>query len=296
MLLHEFDRDGSALTAVEIEQFLRRAFENDLRQLFRQIGRILDAAVEAHAADRIVDVGGVAGQQHAAFAERLSDALVRHVKIAMHDVVGARRREKRLNARLHAGVAHDVGFRLLGAGGEHRAPQAGRTVGGHLEAVAPGAGVGEIAAVTKPPLGLEIIRRRQDNKALGPGEAFEWNFALLAHDAAAAVGANEIAAGMRLNTVRPARLGHDRTFGLLYPDNLVAEKHLDIQELAEPTEDQLGGLELFALHHIRISRVVLEQRVIELRDQFAARPVPELEDRRNQTGSRHVLREPIDGE
>ena len=50
--------------------------------------------------------------------KRRCDALMRHVKIAMHDLVGARRREKRLHARLHAGIAHDVGFGLLGAGRE----------------------------------------------------------------------------------------------------------------------------------------------------------------------------------
>ena len=115
LLLHEFDRDGAALAAVEIEQFVRRPLENNLRKLFRQIGRVLDAAVEAHAADRIVDVGGIAGQQHPPFTKGLRHALVRHVEIAMHDVVRPRRREKRLDARLHAGIAHDVGFGLLGA-------------------------------------------------------------------------------------------------------------------------------------------------------------------------------------
>ena len=36
--------------------------------------------------------------------------------------------------------------------------------------------------------------------------------------------------------------------------------------------------------------------MIELRHQFAARPVPELEDRRHQPDARHVRREPIFGE
>ena len=36
--------------------------------------------------------------------------------------------------------------------------------------------------------------------------------------------------------------------------------------------------------------------MIELRHQFVARPVPELEDRRHQSDPRHVLRKPIHGE
>ncbi len=35
-------------------------------------------------------------------------------------------------------------------------------------------------------------------------------------------------------------------------------------------------------------RVILENGVIELRDQVLARPVPELEDRRNEADARHV--------
>jgi hypothetical protein len=45
---------------------------------------------------------------------------------------------------------------------------------------------------------------------------------------------------------------------------------------------------LLALHDVGIARVVLEQRVIELRHQFAARTVPELKDRRHQTFARHI--------
>jgi len=40
-------------------------------------------AVEPHAADRVVDVGRVAGEQHAALAEGRGDALVRRVEIAV---------------------------------------------------------------------------------------------------------------------------------------------------------------------------------------------------------------------
>ena len=107
LLLHELDRHGAALEAVEIEQALGRA-RHYLEQLVAQIGRVLDAAVEAHAADRIVDMGGVAGEQHAALAEARRHPLVGDVEIAVDDFVGARRREISLHARLDPGVAHDL--------------------------------------------------------------------------------------------------------------------------------------------------------------------------------------------
>ena len=80
-------RHRSPLPAVEIEQIVGRVIIDHARQLLGQIGGILDAAVQAHTADRVVDVGGIARQQHAAFAEGFRHALMRHVKIAMNDLV-----------------------------------------------------------------------------------------------------------------------------------------------------------------------------------------------------------------
>src|SRR5262249_13863489 len=83
---------------------------------------------------------GVAGEQHAAFAEGLGDALVRHIEIAMDDFVSLRRRKKRLHARLHAGIAQDVLLALRWICGIDRAPKSRRAVGGDLEAIAPSCG------------------------------------------------------------------------------------------------------------------------------------------------------------
>src|SRR6516225_5422166 len=109
---------------------------------------------------------GVAGKEHAALAERFGDTLVRHIKIAMDDLVSLRRRKKRLHARLHAGVAQYILFALCRVGWIDRAPKSRRTVGRDLEAIAPRAGIGEIAAVAIAALGFEIERRGQNDEAL----------------------------------------------------------------------------------------------------------------------------------
>ena len=51
---------------------------------------------------------GVAGEQHAALAEGRRDALMRDIEIAMHDLVGLRRRKELLHPRLHGRVAHQL--------------------------------------------------------------------------------------------------------------------------------------------------------------------------------------------
>src|SRR5215472_10221095 len=109
---------------------------------------------------------GVAGKEHAALAERFGDALVRHIKIAMDDLVSLRRRKKRLHARLYAGIAQYVLFALRRIGRIDRAPKPWRAVGGNLEAIAPRARVGEITAVAIAALSLEIERRGEYDEAL----------------------------------------------------------------------------------------------------------------------------------
>src|SRR5262249_6908493 len=108
----------------------------------------------------------VASEQHAVLAERLGDALVRHIEIAMDDLVRLRRRKKRLHAHPHAGVAQYILFALRRIGRIDRAPKPRRAVGGDLETIAPRAGVGEIAAIAIAALGLEIERRGENDKAL----------------------------------------------------------------------------------------------------------------------------------
>ncbi len=70
-------------------------------------------------------------------------------------------------------------------------------------------------------------------------------------------------------------------------------QHVDVRQFSQAIENEFRGLELFALDDIREGRVVLEQGVVELRDQLATGPVPELEDGRHQPDPRHVGGQPV---
>src|SRR5262245_62415597 len=117
---------------------------------------------------------------------------MRHVQVSMHDVVGARLWKESLYPLLHAAVAHDGGIIFRRLGREHRSPQAGRSVGRDLEAIAPRAGLGEIAAIRIAALRLEIERRREDDESFRPSEAVEGDFAALSHGAATTVCTDKI--------------------------------------------------------------------------------------------------------
>ena len=61
--------------------------------------RVVDAEVEAEPAERVVDVCGVAGEEHAAVPEACRHALVHAVEIAVHDIVTAGLGEEGLQSR-----------------------------------------------------------------------------------------------------------------------------------------------------------------------------------------------------
>src|SRR5262249_9121364 len=161
---------------------------------------------------------------------------------------------------------------------EYGAPEAWRTIGRDLEAIAPGTRVGKIAARTIAAVLLEVIRRRENDKTFRPCESLEGDAALLAHRRASAIGTDQIAAGVARKAVGSLHIDADRVPGLCNIDDLVPETYLDVAKLAHPLQQELGGLELFALHHKRMARVVFEHHVIEYGNQRCARPVPELED------------------
>src|SRR5690606_42035234 len=76
-------------------------FRSHPAELLAEICGILQAAVEAERADRIVDVGRVAGQQHAALAEGVGNALVHPIGRSIGDLVALRaldRKSTRLNS------------------------------------------------------------------------------------------------------------------------------------------------------------------------------------------------------
>ena len=68
--LHVRRRNMAALPRIAIEQ--RSRFPRRIRRgsrLLSKVDGIMDAAVHAHGADRAVEMGGIAGQQHSALAE-----------------------------------------------------------------------------------------------------------------------------------------------------------------------------------------------------------------------------------
>jgi len=130
-------------------------------------------------------------------------------------------------------------------------------VGRDLEAIAPRAGIGEIAAVAIAALGFEIERRGQNDEALRPGEAFEIYAGTPTHRAAPAVGADQVnAAVLRDRARRPAHLRRHRIGALRHVDHFMIEQHLDIRVVLQPVQNELCGLELFALDDERLPRVV----------------------------------------
>src|SRR3984893_104204 len=65
-LLYDVERHLAPLPAVALQRFERRAAQ-DRDKLLRKIECVVNAAVEAHTAERVVDMRRITGNQHAAF-------------------------------------------------------------------------------------------------------------------------------------------------------------------------------------------------------------------------------------
>src|SRR5580704_3214311 len=153
----------------------------------------MDAAVHAHAADRIVDVGAVAGEQHAAFVEGRGDALVHGIERVIWNFVFAALLVDALQAALDAGHAQRRFVGLLLGHRENAAPDAGRAFAFDLEQIDPFVGIGEIIARAIALAGGAEIEAGADlDEALGPGEALESDVGKAPHRAGAAVAADQI--------------------------------------------------------------------------------------------------------
>ena len=71
-----FDGDGAALAVILVQEVFVAALGQDLDQLFGQVDAVVDAAVHAHAAQGVVHVGTIAGQQDAPVAVGFGNPLV----------------------------------------------------------------------------------------------------------------------------------------------------------------------------------------------------------------------------
>src|SRR6516162_4988903 len=70
----------AALSRVAIEQA-------DLGEFFGKVDGIVDATVHTHTADRIVNMGAIANEQHATLVEGLSYALMHRVKRIIGNII-----------------------------------------------------------------------------------------------------------------------------------------------------------------------------------------------------------------
>src|SRR5262245_11016005 len=168
-------------------------------------------------------MGRIACQQHTTFSESRCYALMGHVKISMNDFQWTRFWKESLHLCLNAGVAHKRSIVLFGLRRKHCSPQAGRPVSGDLEAVTPGAWLGEIATIRIASLSLEIEWRRENDKSFRPGKAVEGDFATLSHRAATAVCANQISASVSLHRSWSADINAHGLACLPHIDNFVVE-------------------------------------------------------------------------
>ncbi len=193
LLLHRLDRHRAALPVVAVEQAIVGAGP-DVLELVGQVEGVLDAAVHAHAAERVVDVGGIAGQQDAAVAEILSppaDARDRASDVRFRTAPAAARRAA---ARL-AAISSDSSLLAIGVlrRRHQHAPQAR-----HPQQHQPLERVGDVVDVGD--VGQRLLERevgRGDQEQLRIGEALELHAERAAHRAARAVRRDHIAAGDR---------------------------------------------------------------------------------------------------
>jgi len=141
--LHVVDLRLAALAGVAVEHPMFGAPEPDIGELVGKVHRVMDAAVHAHAADGIVDMGAVAGEQHAALVEGGGDPLMHGIERVIRDLVFAALGVDALQAALDAFHAQRLLVGFVGRDRHDAAPDSGRTVAFDLEQVEPFIGIGK---------------------------------------------------------------------------------------------------------------------------------------------------------
>src|SRR5262249_54864961 len=153
-------------------------------EAFRELDAIVYPAVQPQAADRVIDMCRVAGEQDTALAESRCHALVHLIEIAVDNRIWRRRGKEALQPRLHARVAQRSLVGLFRPGGKHDAPLAYAVLARDLEEICPLLRIGQVVAVAIAALALEIEPGGEDNEALRPGVPLELDAKQLAHGAA----------------------------------------------------------------------------------------------------------------
>ena len=116
-----------------VQQVRLGTTEPDLGEFFGKIDGVVNAAVHAHTADRIVDMGAIADEQHATLVEGLRYTLMHVVERIIGNFIIPALFLDTLEAALEARHAQRflVGLRLRHR--EDAAPDTGRTTAFHFE-------------------------------------------------------------------------------------------------------------------------------------------------------------------
>ena len=94
---------------------------------------------------------------------------------------------------------------------------------------------------------------------------------------------------MSADAIRSAHSNSRAACILCHVGHRVPIHDLDIRKLLHPFQNQVRRLELLALHDERVLGVVPQGGVVEFRYLAVGRPVPELEDRRDEPDARHIV-------
>ena len=258
-LLHDVERDLPALPAVALEGVERRAAD-DGRELLGQVERIVNAAVEAHSAQRIVHVRGIAGDQDPAADIGRGDALVHAIGRAVRDLVGHVARDRTLKQPLGTRRRRDVLVVERGIDRKQRAPDAGGP-DQHI----PLARIRDVGDVRQIRHRLaEIVIRRQRQVEFGDRDAVERGADRVAHHAADAVGTDEERSAHRLGAaVRQGHVERDAVVILSCCGRRRPEPDIDQRVAAQTRIKHLAETPLLALQPVRMIGVGAETRQFE---------------------------------
>src|SRR6516165_6658391 len=278
LFLDVFERHQAALPVVALELALGLAVMPDLDEARGQVDRVMNATVHAHAAQRVVDMRGVAGEERASALERLRHSLVHFVKRDVSDIVIGDAGHHRGHERLREVAAYRELVAFVRRDWKHHAAEAW-----NLQQEVPALGIAHVAHRDEAGNdGTEIERRADDQKALRPGEAGKFDPERAPHVAAGAVGADEPAARAHLGS--PVALDRDLHARAMLRDvlDLSVELQLEIRLFAQLSVQNTRELGLLALHPIGVSGDVGDGAEIELRE-HAVLPAAILERRRGQS-------------
>src|SRR5258708_7308683 len=264
LLLHEPDVDRPAATLVTVEQSLARFPPCDPVQRFGELDRVVDAAVQAEAPDRIVDVRRVAREEHPALAEGFRHALVHAIDVPVRDQVHGMIFMELPQPSAHRGLRKRLLIRLVLPGRKHRAPAPLQIIAHDLEEIGPLLRVGDVAARAATQRCLEVEQGREHQEALGPGVAFEFDIGAFAHRAAPAVAADHVVEDLPLRTLR-RDAGASRVVG--EAGHARSEPKLAVRHRGKPSQADLRQLVLLGLDDERVRSFVAQHLVIELRDE-----------------------------